>query len=193
MTGLRDAKKAQVRQALYDAAIALFHTEGYDAASVAAICKAAGVAKGTFFNHFPTKAHILADWYAAMMAQVEPAPMPDADVAERLLALAQAAITLASSDRVLWRAKHAHAPQSPDIQAIEAEADARFCAQTLAILTEAIHSGALRTDLDAGALADLYLGLVTGTIREWLNTGERFDLGERLKARIDTLINLARA
>ena len=61
MTGLRDAKKAQVREALYQAALEQFRSCGYEQTSIADICKAAGVAKGTFFNHFPTKAHILAD------------------------------------------------------------------------------------------------------------------------------------
>jgi len=43
--------------------MARFREQGYDATSVSELTRAAGVAKGTFFNHFPTKEHILASWF----------------------------------------------------------------------------------------------------------------------------------
>jgi AcrR family transcriptional regulator len=53
----------QVRSRLYDSALDRFRHQGYDATSVSELTRAAGVAKGTFFNHFPTKEHILASWF----------------------------------------------------------------------------------------------------------------------------------
>jgi AcrR family transcriptional regulator len=53
----------QVRSTLYEGALARFRDQGYDATSVSELTRAAGVAKGTFFNHFPTKEHILASWF----------------------------------------------------------------------------------------------------------------------------------
>jgi len=48
------------------AAIAAFCQSGYDAASVAEICEAAGVSKGAFYHHFPSKQAlflaIMEDW-----------------------------------------------------------------------------------------------------------------------------------
>jgi len=40
---------------LLDAATHLFSKTGYDATGVAEICQAAGVSKGAFYHHFPTK------------------------------------------------------------------------------------------------------------------------------------------
>ena len=68
MAGKRDTKKREVFEALYAAAIALFEEKGYDTVTVAEITRAAGVAKGTFFNHFPSKADILAEWYRRLIA-----------------------------------------------------------------------------------------------------------------------------
>ncbi len=51
-----------VRIRLYDVALAEFRTHGFDGVPVASITRSAGVAKGTFFNHFPTKDHVLAEW-----------------------------------------------------------------------------------------------------------------------------------
>ncbi len=53
----------QVRTRLYEGALIRFRDQGYDATSVSELTRAAGVAKGTFFNHFPTKEHILASWF----------------------------------------------------------------------------------------------------------------------------------
>jgi AcrR family transcriptional regulator len=59
----------QVRSRLYDGALARFRDQGYDATSVSELTRAAGVAKGTFFNHFPTKEHILAAWFEGVWAR----------------------------------------------------------------------------------------------------------------------------
>ncbi|MFZ1815755.1 MAG: TetR/AcrR family transcriptional regulator [Rhizobiaceae bacterium] len=45
----------QARDKLLDAAIAVVRAKGFNAASVDDLCKAAGVTKGAFFHHFPSK------------------------------------------------------------------------------------------------------------------------------------------
>ena len=63
--GLRETKKEQTRSALSDAALALVSTHGYEATTVEAIARAAGVSVRTFHNYFPGKAaalsHLAAD------------------------------------------------------------------------------------------------------------------------------------
>lgn len=60
--GRRARKKAQTRRTIYDAATALFLARGYDAVTVDDVCRAADVAKGTFFLHFPSKDSLLAEY-----------------------------------------------------------------------------------------------------------------------------------
>jgi len=48
---------------LYRAAITLFMRRGLQATTVKDITEAADVGKGTFFNYFPTKEHVLAMFY----------------------------------------------------------------------------------------------------------------------------------
>lgn len=52
----------EIRGALYDAALTRFRAEGYEGTSVSSLTRDTGVAKGTFFNHFPTKEHVLGMW-----------------------------------------------------------------------------------------------------------------------------------
>lgn len=57
--GLRERKKQATAERLYRTALALFRERGYDATTVEEIAQAAEVAKGTFFNYFPTKDAVL--------------------------------------------------------------------------------------------------------------------------------------
>jgi AcrR family transcriptional regulator len=57
--GLRERKREQTRQALFDAALDLFSERGYDATTIAAIAERADVAPRTFFAHHPSKEHVL--------------------------------------------------------------------------------------------------------------------------------------
>ncbi|GAC1637202.1 MAG: TetR/AcrR family transcriptional regulator [Mycobacterium sp.] len=57
----REAQRLETRQRVFDAAVREFEQTGIANADVAAIVSAAGVARGTFYFHFPTKEHALAE------------------------------------------------------------------------------------------------------------------------------------
>ena len=57
--GVREARRLQTRSRLFDAALAEIARQGLAAADVAAIAASAGVVRGTFYFHFPTKEHVL--------------------------------------------------------------------------------------------------------------------------------------
>lgn len=55
MSGLRQLHKQRTREAISEAAIALFLERGFDAVAVADVAAAAEVSKPTLFKYFPTK------------------------------------------------------------------------------------------------------------------------------------------
>jgi AcrR family transcriptional regulator len=64
--GRRERRRIQTREQIYRAAMNLFTRRGFHATTVEEITEAADVGKGTFFNYFPTKEHVL-----AMLAELQ--------------------------------------------------------------------------------------------------------------------------
>ena len=58
-TGVRELRRLETRARLFEAAIDEIGRRGLAAADVSAIAGAAGVVRGTFYFHFPTKEHVL--------------------------------------------------------------------------------------------------------------------------------------
>lgn len=66
-------KKAATKEKIFQAAMELFLEHGYDKTTVEQIAEKADVAKGTFFNYFPTKDEVLyylGDYRMAVMEQM---------------------------------------------------------------------------------------------------------------------------
>ena len=54
-----EQRKREFQKRITDAAVALFSEQGVDETSLVDIIKRAGIAHKTFFNHFPSKAHLI--------------------------------------------------------------------------------------------------------------------------------------
>ena len=68
--GAREAQRLATRARVFDAALAAIGRSGLAGADVAAIAAAAGVVRGTFYFHFPTKEHVLVELERAEEAKI---------------------------------------------------------------------------------------------------------------------------
>ncbi len=167
--GRRERHRAETRERLFEAALKLFAERGYLETTVEDITEAADVGKGTFFNYFPTKEHVLATLGAERVAAVERA-LDNAKSGPVLPALKELATDLAgqsSSPPALLRAIYAaHASCAP----VRAELQKRL---TIArrLLTEILRlgqkSGEIRRDRSAAELARLTQTLLFGLTLAW--------------------------
>src|SRR5580693_6958152 len=76
--GLRERKKALMRQLISDTATLMFLERGFDEVRVSEVAAACGVSEKTVYNYFPTKESLLLDREDDMAAKLRRALGPDA-------------------------------------------------------------------------------------------------------------------
>lgn len=83
------SRSEETRSRILAAAADLFSKTGYDATSVAELCQAAGVSKGAFYHHFPTKQAVflalLEQWLAALDSQMSNFVLEAASIPQALV------------------------------------------------------------------------------------------------------------
>ena len=89
--GVREVQRLETRARLFDAALTEIGSSGLAAADVTAIATAAGVVRGTFYFHFPTKEHVLVELErgeeAKIVAELRDAQAEPGDLVSILLLL----------------------------------------------------------------------------------------------------------
>lgn len=194
MTGSwRQQQKAQLGRQLYQVALQLFSDQGYEQTTVQQITDQVGVAKSTFFNHFPSKEHVVVLWYRhltlASLAKLE--KQRHANALEAITALTDALALRAVAEPKLVAVKARIVAASDLLSGEEVTLDSQllaFCREQLAI---AMERGELTTDLDTEMLAALILTTITGTSHEWVISRHGFDLRETLENRVAFLFRAA--
>jgi AcrR family transcriptional regulator len=71
--GRRARRQAETRARILHAALDLFARQGFFSTTVEQITEAADVGKGTFFNYFPSKEHVLAGFGEVQIAKIRAA------------------------------------------------------------------------------------------------------------------------
>ena len=67
----RSRRSAEIRERLFRAALEVFSRKGFTESTVEDITNAADVGKGTFFNYFPSKDHILLAFAEMQLARLQ--------------------------------------------------------------------------------------------------------------------------
>jgi AcrR family transcriptional regulator len=185
----RERRSTEIRERLFRASLELFARKGFAETTVEDITNAADVGKGTFFNYFPSKDHILLAFVEMQLGKlrlaVEEAKGTSQPMPEFLRSLGE---------------RMTHEPaRHPDIvrvlllaflsnsQVREAMLDLQNHA--LALHTEMIQlgqeRGEIRDDLPAAAIAVVFRQLIFGTLLIWSLYGDA-----SLKSRMDSAFEI---
>ncbi len=183
------------KENLYSAAVALFRQQGFDQTRVEEITQAAGVAKGTFFNYFPTKEDVLLYIGERHMTRLGAAMSNGAGkqaAQERsaIAALKTVLRALADSleeDKDLVRLA---VDKAMKISHLAPAAGGRFSLQGLVVLLirRAQRTGEIHPAVDPELVAQMLEGLYYQQLVIWCQEDFAFDLGERLGQVVDMLL-----
>jgi len=121
----RDRKKERTRRDIYEAAMALFAKSGFEAVTIADICRAADVGRGTFFFHFPNKAALLYEFNRRVAEDFRAAlPEPRGSAQDELSALVERMSVELVAQSEIMTAMLAEFFASPEALAAHARDDA---------------------------------------------------------------------
>jgi len=172
----RERQSLERRERLFRAALDLFARKGFAETTVEDITNAADLGKGTFFNYFPSKEHILLAFAEMQLGKLRAAADEAREKNEptrvflRSLGarMTQEPIRNPSIIRILLQAFLSNTPVRESMMDLQA--------RVIAIHTEIIRlgqqRGEIRDDLPAEVLANVFRQTVFGTLLIWSLYGD---------------------
>ena len=185
----RQRRSADTRERLFRAALDLFAQKGFVETTVEDITETADVGKGTFFNYFPSKDHILLAFGEMQLnkleAAIEVARRTDEPLPEFLRSLAlrmtQEPVRNPAIIRIILQAYLSTTP----VRAAMMDLQKRVHALHSQMIQLGQDRGEIRNDLPATEIAHVFRQTIFGTLLIWSLYGDA-----TLQSRIETAFNI---
>src|SRR5216684_241387 len=186
----RQRRSADIRERLFRAALKLFSEKGFAETTVEDITNAADVGKGTFFNYFPSKDHILLAFgemqLAKLEAAIEMARRTDEPMPEFLRSLGVRMTQEPTRNHEIIRALlRAYLSTTPVREAM-LEMQKRVHALHTQMIQLGQERGEIGNDLSATEIAHVFRQTIFGTLLFWSLDGDA-SLHSRIEAAFSLL------
>jgi len=169
--GLRERKKAKLRQQIIDTAIRLFRKNGYENTRVEDIVQVLEISQPTFFRYFPSKDAVVRDvglrGIACITEQLQSELASEATTAEHLRRLYGSLAHLTEADRPLWRAVVLSGAMDPVRSPEMKEHDTVIMGLLRDVLSQGQKRGEITRDFPILHLAEFMEGLYRSIVRNW--------------------------
>jgi AcrR family transcriptional regulator len=174
----------ETRACILERAQECFAQKGYDATSVAEICRRAGVTKGALYHHFPSKQSIfmalLEEWLATLDAQLTAIHADASNVPESLLRMAGVAQHVfqgADEQLRLYMEFWTKAGRDPAVKKAIIAPYRRYHKFFSGIIEAGVAEGSLQA-VDSGIAAQVIISLAVGSILQRLLDPKGADWGQ---------------
>jgi len=168
----RERRRLLARESILETAHDLFESQGYEATTVAEIVRRADIAYGTFFNHYPSKLHLLREIsdraLQGLFENVEEVRKRPGSCAEHLVALFESSAGRAEEKgpriRDLIGAMMALAfPETAESD------DRRIRLAFRAVLEDGLAAGEIRDGVDLDTLTEVVVGSWYSMFLSWVH------------------------
>lgn len=189
----RQLQALVTRQHIFEAAVKLFYMHGYENVTIEAICEEAGVSKGSYYNHFTSKEHIIIQQFINIdvLASDSSDILNDSNTSfeHRIRVIADFAsdsIIAVGFDTVRAVYSAMIAPGKKTAFAISEKL------VVFGILVEVINQaqskGEVRQDVTSFDMAIFLIGCYRGVVYDWCLEENRWDLKERIRSVLNLLL-----
>jgi len=154
-----------------DAAIGELCRRGYDAASVSDICREAGVSKGAFYHHFPSKQAlflaIMQDWLRGIDTQLFANRTPEKDVPQTIQEMGSTLgeiFQVASGQMPMFMEFMVQASRDEEVWKAVIAPYRQYQKSFSGLINEGKKEGSFRADVDAEETAWVLISLAVGIL-----------------------------
>ncbi len=188
MSGLREHKKAETRQAIMAAAVRLFAEKGYEKTSIEDLANAAGIGKATVYGYFATKDDIFMAYCDEQLeeafAQLQHPGCCGGKLIDQLLTFFMIKFKFVTENKEFGRQMIREMVFPKDINEKSKEHDQRYFDILDSLFRSAQQRGEIGVDHDLFLLSvhffSLYLGALAGWYTGYVSSTEEVE--EVLKA-----------
>jgi AcrR family transcriptional regulator len=189
-SGRRQRRSAEIRERLFRAALDLFARKGFAETTVEDITEAADVGKGTFFNYFPSKDHILLAFGEMQIGKLEAAVEMARQTNEPMTAFAQNLVTRMTQgpmrNPAIIRAILQAYLSTTSVRAAMMDMQRRVLGLHTQMFQIGQERGEIRSDLPASEIAQVFRQTIFGTLLMWSLYGDA-TLQERMDSAFKVL------
>jgi AcrR family transcriptional regulator len=181
----RERRKLEVRYRILEAAVSLFNERGIRETKVSEISERADVAHKTFFNHFPSKQHLLRalaeDALRQILVDIEEVRKQGRTTRERIELFFSSLADNAGEAGPMHRELITELVHALHDSQEESELVRRLHDSFAEIVADGVEAGELRASHDVETLTDVVLGTYYSLIFNWAHR-DGFPLRERATA-----------
>lgn len=169
---VREEKKQKTKQAILEAAIALFSEYGYEKTSIARIARRAGIGKGTVYGYFQTKKEIIRGFCEYELEQIHlqlvKRSNPNATILEQMLIIYMTEFHHVTHNREFGRIymRESVFPTDAELQTNQENED-KYFQLLFPILEKGQQRGELRKDIDLLYITAHFYSLYILIISAW--------------------------
>ena len=196
--GLRERKKARLRQQIIATSIKLFRKRGYAKTRVDDIVESLEISQPTFFRYFPSKDAVLSEvgrrGYACIAEHIQSELSSKATTAERLRRLYEGMARETETDRPLWQAVVLSGAMDP-VRSPKIRQPEQVAVGLLKdILLEGQERGEITTGFPVAHLAEFMEALYNTVVRQWaVDLPEPHKLSARVRSAVAFFLRAAQA
>ncbi len=166
---LRETRKKELKEKVFYEAIRLFSEKGIDKVSVSEITIACGIAKGTFYNYFPTKESVLLYFGQLQMERITCIQeFLHMDVKQKIIELFTRLTTIYGEYPKLLKFAVAEMFKSSEIIDDEMNAIQQFKDLLINLLKEEIEREQVRVHGELEDIASILLGTYFTSVMMWV-------------------------
>lgn len=187
---LREKKKIETRNKIFEVAGRLFKEKGFENTTVDEITREAGIGKGTFFNYYPTKEALLVDFVKEkeelVFDLVKNELRKNIHVRQRIK---NALLTVAKSNEKNKELTRLFVVEHLRHYGYNERTSRGLNTLLNKILEKGVEAGEIRNSIDIKKAAENITGIYYTSLMEWLWSESDYSFSEDISIKIDMIFD----